>query len=162
MPTALPDFGIAQVDTFPGQVCGAASNDICDAHDLALEAWGDACKDKNSGMLAFAYLWRRFGPPWRGGDDHKSLVDYYLTTPDEKVYLWVHLSCAGLFYSVGYMAATEIREERDRVVSEWHKRYEAWWWKQHPEYDPRRIGAGPEDLEVFFHKVAPHSLQVVL
>lgn len=37
----------------------------------------------------FAYLFRRFGYPIYGWDDYKSLVQYYLTTPDDEVVLLV-------------------------------------------------------------------------
>lgn len=38
---------------------------------------------------AFAYLWRRFGPPFEGWDGHKELVSYYLTTDTKGVLLYV-------------------------------------------------------------------------
>lgn len=36
---------------------------------------------------AFAYLWRRFGPPEIGWDGYKQLVNYYLTTKMKGLYL---------------------------------------------------------------------------
>lgn len=124
-----------QVMDFGFAVRGAGGDDIFDGHDLALEAWGDCAKDKNSGLLALAYLWRRFGPPWRGGDDHKSLVDYTLTTDDPHVFLWLHLSGSGLAYSVGYFAHCSLRAELDEPILEWCKRYDEWWWTTHPEFE---------------------------
>jgi len=116
-------------------VSGAGGDDLFNGHDLAIEAWGkDRAKDKNSALLAMAYLWRRFGPPWRGGDDHKSLVDYTLTTDDPQIFLWLHLSGCGLAYSVGYLAHHSVRDEADRPIREWCKRYDEWWWASHPEF----------------------------
>lgn len=117
------------------KLSGASSDDICDAHQLAQEAWGDIAKDKNSGLLAMAYLWRRFGPPWSGGDDHKSLVDYTLTTNDSHVFLWIHLSGCGLFYSVGYLAHEKIKQKFHEPMTAWCERYDEWWWTTHPEFE---------------------------
>lgn len=116
-------------------LCGASSDDIVDCHKLAIEAWGDRCEERDSGMLAFAYLWRRFGPPWGGGDPHKTLVDYTLTTADPDVFLWLHLSGAGLSFSVGYLADESIRDEAFGPKAEWCKKYDNWWWEQHPEFE---------------------------
>lgn len=119
---------VRQVDEFGFKVCGAGGDELFDGHDLAIEAWGrERAEDENGGLIAMAYLWRRFGPPWRGGDDHKSLVDYTLTTEDPQIFLWLHLGGSGLAYSVGYLAHESIREEADRPMADWCKRYEDWW-----------------------------------
>ncbi len=41
---------------------------------LAVDAWGaEAIRNENGPLTAMAYLWRRFGPPWHGGDDRKEV-----------------------------------------------------------------------------------------
>ncbi len=123
-----------QVVEFGFKVRGAGGDDIFDGPSLALEAWGDRADDDNSALLAMAYVWRRFGPPWHGGDDHKSLVDYTLTTEDPHVFLWLHLGGSCLALSVGYLAHESIRAEVDRPINEWLRRYDDWWWTTHPEF----------------------------
>lgn len=48
-----------------------------------------------------AYLWRRFGPPWRGTDDYKKLAAWVLTTSDPAAFLELHLT-SWLSYSAAY------------------------------------------------------------
>ena len=124
-----------QVSKFTEQVRGAAGDDIVDAHALAIEAWGERCEDNNSGLLAFAYLWRRFGPPWRGGDDHKSLVDYTLTTSEPDVFLWIHLSGSRLSLCAGYLAYESVGEEHRKPIVDWEVAFRQWWWDRHPEFE---------------------------
>lgn len=115
-------------------VCGAGRDEIVNGTNLAIEAWGNRCKEKNSALLGFAYLWRRFGPPWHGTDDYKKLVGYDLTTPDEQVFLTLNLGGCGLYLSIGYLAHESIREEVNKPMVEWCRKYDEWWWKQHPEF----------------------------
>ena len=86
-----------QATNLPGQCTGAGlfPRDIQPIYGATLPP--------NSGLTAFAYLWRRFGPPWSGCDDHKDLVGYILGTPHPAIWLHLHLSGAGLDYSVGYV-----------------------------------------------------------
>ena len=71
---------IQQIDTFSEKVSGALSGDLCDGLAMAERVYGPAAASPQSGLLAFAYCWRRFGPPWFGSDDHKELVKYILGT----------------------------------------------------------------------------------
>jgi hypothetical protein len=123
-----------------GKASGAGGDDIVDGYKLATEVWGeDACSDYNGAAKAFAYLWRRFGPPWQGSDDYKDLVGYILTTPEPDVFLTLRLCVSGLKYSVGYLARTSIRGENEAAAIEWENKFRDWWWAQevvlHPEYD---------------------------
>ena len=124
-----------QVDDFAFKVRGAGGDEICNGHELAIEAWGkERADDDDSALLAMAYLWRRFGPPWRGGDNYKSLVDYTLTTEDPHVFLWLALKGCGLALSVGYLVHESIHQEAHRPMTEWCKRYDDWWYTTHPEF----------------------------
>jgi hypothetical protein len=132
-------FEMKQVVEFKCKTRGAGGDDIVEGHDLAIEVWGEeACSDRNGGAKAFAYLWRRFGPPWHGSDNYKDLVAYYLTTPDPDVFLWLHPNGSGLKYAVGYIANVKIRDEMDAPIIKWEKDFENWWWKEsqvkHPEW----------------------------
>lgn len=124
-----------QVETFDFKVLGAGGDDLFNGYDMAIEAWGqDRADDKNGALLAMAYLWRRFGPPWRGGDDYKRLVDYTLTTDDPYVFLWLSLSGSGLACSMGYLAHESLRAEVDQPRRVWSECYVEWWNTMHPEF----------------------------
>jgi len=61
----------------------------------------------------FAYLWRRFGPPVHGWDDHKEMVRYFLTTPMEGVLLGFDCSPGGLDLSVSYGLSEDLMRKCD-------------------------------------------------
>jgi hypothetical protein len=75
---------IAQVlDLSDWDICGGGPiYSGSDAAEVVFPDLSDARADQ------FMYLFRRFGYPIHGGDPHKSLVDYFLTTPDPDVILW--------------------------------------------------------------------------
>lgn len=54
----------------------------------------------------FAYLWRRFGPPFSGWDDHKELVKYYISTPLKGVGFGINCSVS-MPCSVSYALSPE-------------------------------------------------------
>lgn len=124
---------VVESDLSSGEWSGAKGSDLVDGHDLAIEAWGDYATYEDSGLTSFAYLWRRFGPPWRGSDDHKSLVSYWLTTSDPRILLTIDPSGSSLAYAVGYLAVREITDEHHRPLLEYHKKLKDWIWGQHPE-----------------------------
>ncbi len=108
-PRKVPSWA-KQAETFPaGRVTGAAAGPLIDCHALSSEAWGLSLYGggEQSGLLAFAYLWRRFGPPIHGSDPDKELCDYCLGTPMPDVFLSVYPT--GSRIGVGYLipAATE-------------------------------------------------------
>jgi hypothetical protein len=109
---------------------GAGGDDIFDGYEMTIEALGEGAKDGNSGMLAFAYLYRRFGPPFCGSDNYKDICAYELTTDDPKVFLWIHPKASGLPYSIGYLAAEELREERMKPLYDYNAKWEEWWLKR--------------------------------
>lgn len=117
------------------KLCGAKGDEIVDGFTLAREAWGEPCQQSNSGLMAFSYLWRRFGPPFRGSDPHKDLVSYTLTTKDPDVFLWITPSGSSLDLAVGYIADEKIRTAHNRPMVQWEKRFRAWHWKQNPEFE---------------------------
>lgn len=54
----------------------------------------------------FVYLFRRFGPSEWGSDEYKSIADWFLTTPNPRVVLWVKPSVHGGEYS--YLELTPV------------------------------------------------------
>jgi len=119
---------------------GALSGPWCDGHALACRIYGPpGCQHpelfaradlpENSGLTAFAYLWRRFGPPWYGSDAYKDLAGYILGTPHPDVFLRIALKGSGLEYGTGYLItqtfeATLLKAEESAA---WEKTFEAWW-----------------------------------
>lgn len=126
---------------------GASGSDIFDCEEVADAAWGKRARDENSGLLAYAYLWRRFGPTDRGGDPHKDLVAYTLTTPDPQVRLWLHLSGSKLYLSLGYFAHPDIRSAIEAEHMAHVNAYEAEFLrlKGHPGMDDAGFEALPKD-----------------
>ena len=122
-----------QVNKLSERAFGAGADDIMDGHELAIEAWKERVLAPNSGLLAFAYLWRRFGPPWHGSDPHKDLCGYILTTSEPDVFLTIHPKGAGLAYGVGYLAYEAVRKEHGRPRMEWEEKVLQYWMAQHPE-----------------------------
>ncbi len=59
----------------------------------------------------FAYMYRRFGVPEFGSDNHKEIANWYITTPDEAVMLCVSPRPSGGRYSFGYMINTAVYHE---------------------------------------------------
>ena len=51
----------------------------------------------------FAYMYRRFGVPEFGSDNHKEIANWYITTPDKNVVLCVSPRPSGCRHSFGYM-----------------------------------------------------------
>lgn len=127
-------FAMQQVEKFNKGMFGASADDLVNGFTLAEEAWGEQSKEPNSGLIAMAYLYRRFGPTWSGGDDYKSLVDYTLTTRDPDVFLWLHLSASEIRLNVGYMANKSIRKPCEDACRRWENKLFQWWFKQHPEF----------------------------
>lgn len=122
-----------QRHTWPKGFHGARGDEIVNGHSLAIDALGPiADTDKNSGLTAFAYLFRRFGPPWLGSDDHKDLACYLLTTKRKDVLLWMCPSGMQVAYAVGYIADKHFREEWSRPFTEWENRAYEWFLSQHP------------------------------
>ncbi len=86
---------------------GAACDDLVDVRAIADVVWGD-CAGQDSGLIAFAYLYRRFGPPIHGCDPRKDLASYALTTSDPDVFLLVHPG-SELRYSIGYRIPEDVK-----------------------------------------------------
>ncbi len=89
---------------------GCSSDSIVDTGDIAEEVFAEWDYGH-----AFAYLWRRFGPPCEGCDPYKELVGYFLTTRAKGVVLYVSPKTSPDI-SFGYMVTMQIR---DKLWTEW-------------------------------------------
>lgn len=117
----------------PGQPCrirmplsGAASDGMVDTRRLSLDSLGPRAQEPESGLLAFPYLWRRFGPPRRGCDPYKDIAGWLLRTPDPEVFLAVAPSASALSYNVGYLAAPAVHDEFSAPSRAWADAYRSW------------------------------------
>jgi hypothetical protein len=115
-----------QVGTLPGPCTGAAAGPLCNGWAVTVAAYGEAVGGVR-GTDAFAYLWRRFGPPWRGSDDHKDLVGYVLYTAHPDVFLTLRLSASPLPYCVGYLITKAFQDALGAPSRAWEEQFEAWW-----------------------------------
>ena len=105
-----------QVNKIEFKVRGAGGDDIFDGPDMSQAIWGDRANDPNSGLVAFAYLWRRFGPPWRGSDEYKDLASYTLTTSAPRVFLRIYPNGCSLAFSIAYIMCMEMRRAANETI----------------------------------------------
>lgn len=81
--------------------------------EIIAAAWpGCDVEHENSGLVAFGYLWRRFGPPSWGSDDRKELCSYVIRTPDSAVFLELGVKAMPLSFSVGFLADSSTETTR--------------------------------------------------
>ncbi len=133
-----PPPWMRQIETLPERCTGAASGPLCDGYALAAAVYGLQL-DANSGLTAFAYCWRRFGPPWWGSDDHKDLVGYILGTSHAEVFLSLRLSGSPLLYGVGYLITQTLQTTCDAPHTAWEAQFESWWLAHKATAEDRRV-----------------------
>lgn len=133
-----------QITTLPGPCTGARMSRLCDTVALARVVYGKD-EDDNTGLIAFAYLWRRFGPPWWGSDPHKELVGYILGTPHPDVLLTVRPSGSGLCLCMGYLLTKALERELYEPMTAWNTAFEHWWVEHYTESEEQRILCADED-----------------
>jgi len=125
-------------------ICGADM--IYNPHSVAREVFGAPKQDCRG--IQFLYLFRRFGYPIHGWDDYKSLVSYFLTTPDDQVVLWRNPSPSP-WSSFGYGIHPALAREAQRAEYQWRctdpRTVE---WEGHPIYQriDRAIQAAMNEL----------------
>lgn len=81
----------------------AARLEWFDPSEYAANIFPDICYGK-----LFAYLFRRFGPPMTGWDEHKEIACYFLTTPLDGVWLRV---VVGSDHPFGYALSPEVAKQ---------------------------------------------------
>jgi hypothetical protein len=102
----------------------AAAGWHADGSFLAAEAWGGGYSTPRDGPAAFAYLYRRFGPPAGGCDPVKELARYYLDTPDPGVVLT--LTLGPTWARPGYGISPAVRAACERPLVDWEERFRDW------------------------------------
>jgi len=105
IPVAIPRGGLV------GRFRGALPNHGSMGYRLAGELWGAAASGPDAGLLAFAYLYRRFGPPAWVHDAYKEIGAYCLTTPDPEVFLVLRCAADGIAFGVAYLTSEQIAEQ---------------------------------------------------
>ena len=95
-----------QVTSLPPGCSGARDGELCSGYALGCAIYGEQAVPA---FAAFAYCWRRFGPPWIGSDEIKELVCYVLHTPHPDVFVTLSLSASPLQYAVGYLVAPAVQ-----------------------------------------------------
>lgn len=77
---------------------------------------------------AFAYLFRRFGPPNAGSDGYKEICQYILVTPHPKLWLTVMIRPSGGMF--GYVMpeafSWAVHEEYRASLEAWHAAFKTW------------------------------------
>ena len=121
-----------QLDRMPYRVAGCAASELFVGRDIAREAWGDGADTPD--FPALSYLFRRFGPPLYGSDDHKCFCDYRLTTPDPDVILCLTLKGTPLSYSVHEMHNAAWDEADAEIFRKWENAFAGWWVEQSPDW----------------------------
>ena len=124
---------IRSLKLYPYPTRGAASDELVHGYDLAMDVWGEKAETKNSGLLALAYLHRRFGRPELVGDEVKDLCAYVLTTQDPEIYLSLSLSGSCLAHAVGYLARPAVHEIQEKRYQDWENAAWQFWCEHRPE-----------------------------
>lgn len=123
----------------PVRFTGANGGELADGDALAREVFGPrALNDRSSSATAFFYLWRRFGPPNSGSDDHKELCRYNLGTANRNVILTIAPRSSGIALGVGYLVSPKLLAAVREPLDTWHKRWGEW-------YVQEKIGPDTED-----------------
>lgn len=87
-PVATPPFVAESVIDLPEPLEWYAGGMLFTMFRLADIAFGKENADQ-SGVALFAYMWRRFGPPWLGSDPHKELGQWVISTRLDGLWLGV-------------------------------------------------------------------------
>jgi hypothetical protein len=116
----------AEQATWKGRLTGAKGSDVAECYTLAVATYGKSAQEADSGLVAFAYLWRRFGPPFKGSDPDKELCSYVLRTPQPGVYLEVSPKGYPLAYAIGYLITPKVDALTRKPLVDWWTAYDRW------------------------------------
>lgn len=120
---------------YPKSVQGSASDELVDCAQLALEVYGDAADDPDTGFSCFAYLHRRFGPPTGKGDGHRDLgASWMLTTPEPDVWVRFYPGAGGIWDCFGYLTTKKVKQECEKLERQWHEARDRALMRRHPEW----------------------------
>lgn len=129
-----------------GKLTGAGGDELVFVSELAREVYGypprfgtaenpDPPNRENSGFTAFAYLYRRFGPPPVGSDDYKDLGRWILKTRDPEVYLTAYPSGSEAWLGFGYFITESLADLARKPRADYSERIESWYIENVPQGD---------------------------
>jgi hypothetical protein len=105
--------------------------------NVAREVYGARADWPNSSLTAFAYLYRRFGPPPRGTDGYKHLGGaWLLTTRDPDVYQILDPGGCEISLFLGQYVSARLHEEAGRPGREWRREWRRRYFEAHPSATP--------------------------
>lgn len=110
----------------PDGATGAAADNIVDCFTLAEEVLGPRVKDRVTGLLTFAYLYRRFGPPVYPHDKYKNIAAYCLTTEDPDVWLMLRCAANAVELDFAYLAGPALVQKIRAPLEEHEKQIVCW------------------------------------
>jgi hypothetical protein len=120
---------------YPKSVRGSESDELVDCSRHALDIYGDAADDPDTGFSCFAYLWRRFGPPTEKGDGVKDLgASWVLTTPESDVWVHCYPKAEGVWSCFGYLTTKAVQQESEKPERRWHEARDNALLMRHPEW----------------------------
>ncbi len=109
---------------------------------VARDVWGERAGWDNSSLTAFAYCYRRFGPPPRGTDDYKQLGGaWLLRTRDSDVYLGIDPGGCSIDLYLAQYVSEELSSAAEHPGVEW--RLEA-----RRRYREAHRGSSPEEFQL--------------
>ncbi len=101
---------------------------------LAREVYGERATWDNSSLTAFAYCYRRFGPPPRGTDDFKQLGgSWILKTRDPDIYLGVDPGGCSIDLYLAQYASERLRAAAEKPGREWRGESRRRYFEANPE-----------------------------
>lgn len=115
----MSNFVLQEVDNLNDFAINAGC-DFWNPVDIMTDFYGQAIDNSWTGLIAFAYLWRRFGPPEYGSDDYKDMGCYFFTTPDPDVIFGFYCK-PNLVYSLTIGLKREIYNSVAKDFSPEHK-----------------------------------------
>ncbi len=101
---------------------------------MARELYGDRLHDDSS-LTAFAYLYRRFGPPPRGGDDLKEIAVWLLKTRDPQVYLGIYPGGCSIDLYLSHYVDASLAREAEAPMREYRRQARAIYDRIYPDGD---------------------------
>jgi len=153
-------MNIEQLAKYPkGKIGGAGSSDFCCCSKLADKVYGKLAGE--SGIASFAYLYRRFGPPWFGSDPHKDIGQWVLTTPVKNIWLAVYSKTSDLRYCFGYRMPQSMDAAIMKPTSDWFAKWEKWFMKN--RYQQMKSEGKSEDEianEYYFQPAAKEFIKI--
>ena len=85
---------VQQLGPMAGPLTGYGAGPHFDCDAIADEVFGELAV--KPALSHVAYLFRRFGPPFWGGDPHKEIAQWILTTGKPNLFFWVSCKATAL------------------------------------------------------------------